>query len=141
MDARLFDALTRTLAAPGSRRGLLARIASLPILGSLAAIDPSPPDADAARRSTRSVPKGPVGTVAPRRIGARRTVSAAPGAAARRRMAAAAAAVSGPAKPAQKTSSAARSALAPLARTGSVQEASRAISPAARSAVLRDRLA
>jgi hypothetical protein len=53
MDARLFDALTRTLAAPGSRRGLLARIASLPILGSLAAIAPSPPDADAARRSKR----------------------------------------------------------------------------------------
>jgi predicted outer membrane repeat protein len=53
MDARLFDTLTRSLGVPGSRRGVLRRLASLPILGSLAAITPLSPDADAARKGRK----------------------------------------------------------------------------------------
>ena len=51
MDARHFDALTRTLSEAGSRRGLLGLLAALPLVGGLVALlDPDEIDAHGRRR-------------------------------------------------------------------------------------------
>ena len=58
MDARHFDALSRALSAPDSRRRLLTLLATLPVLGGLLAfLDPAETDAQGRRKRRKKAHK------------------------------------------------------------------------------------